>query len=316
MKPIDREISPPLQLKELDASILRSLLYADLFKYPLKPGEIARRCDQPGVDVEEVESHLRVLEEKKLVRKEGYFYYLGEENGKVNRRLAGNALASKRMEKALRVSRFIGKFPYVRAVMLSGSLSKDYMEPDSDIDYFIVTEPGRLWVARTFLVLYKKTFLLNSHKHFCVNYFVDSHHLEIEDKNLFTATEVVTLAPATNYPLYSKFRSENGWADRTYPNYGLRAEEACKPHPQAWWGRAWEKLLSGKLGERLDTWCLKRTLLRWQKKFPDFTQEKFDLALRSKKYVSKHHPSHFQEKVMRRFQERIRSFESQHGVKL
>lgn len=303
-------------MQRLEGSVLRTLLYADLFRYPLKPEEISKRCDQSDSDLDSVILCLSGLKERGLVGELEGYYFLGEESGKVGRRKKGNLLAEKRLRRARKVSRFIAKFPFVRAVMLSGSLSKDYMEDDSDIDYFIVTEPERLWIARTFLILYKKLFLLNSHRDFCVNYFIDTSHLEIEDKNLFTATEVVTLIPTCNASIYEAFRAENQWADEAYPNIGLRDVEPCSALPSSWWGRSAEWMLKGRFGERLDNWCLRQTLGRWRSKFPEFTEERFEVALRSKKYVSKHHPSHFQDKVIKGFQSRIAAFEAEHGVKL
>lgn len=316
MKEVERTAATRVGCDPLESSMLRTLLYADLFKYPLKPAEITRRCDWPEANLDNVKNKLVGLENRGWIHAREEFYYLGEENGKVGRRKKGNALANQRMKTARKVSRFISKFPYVEAVMLSGSLSKDYMEEDSDIDFFIVTRPGRLWVARTLLVLFKKVFLLNSHKDFCVNYFVDTSHLEIEDKNLFTATEVVTLVPTCNYAIYEAFRKENTWADGQYPNYGLRTDAHCEPPARAWWGRFGEWILNGKFGEGVDNWCLKRTLKRWRTKFPDFSEEKFELALRSKKYVSKHHPSHFQDKVINKLRANTAAFESEHGVQL
>src|SRR5690606_3777846 len=102
----------------------------------------------------------------------------------------GNLMANKFSDIARKKAKLISQFPFVRGVMASGSLSKGYADEKSDIDFFIITIPNRLWIARTLLVLYKRIFLLNSHKFFCVNYFVDEKHLGIEEKNLFTATEL------------------------------------------------------------------------------------------------------------------------------
>ena len=88
---------------------------------------------------------------------------------------------------------------------ISGSLSKGYYDDDGDIDFFIITSPKRLWIARTFLILYKKIFLLNSRKYFCVNYFISSNALEIEEKNIFTATELTTLLPMFGNGSFHKF---------------------------------------------------------------------------------------------------------------
>ncbi len=121
--------------------------------------------------------------------------------------------------------KLISRFPFVRAVLASGSLSKGYMDEKSDIDFFIITAPHRLWIARTLLVLYKRLFLGGSHKHFCVNYFVDEDHLEIEEKNLFTATELATVLPLYGAEQYKSLIKTNGWVRDFFPNYIARSTE-------------------------------------------------------------------------------------------
>ena len=85
------------------------------------------------------------------------------------------------------------------------------MDEHSDLDFFIITKPNRLWIARMLLALYQKIVLLNSHKYFCVNYFVDEHHLAIEEKNLYTATELSTLIPLYGKEYYPQLMMANHW---------------------------------------------------------------------------------------------------------
>ena len=303
-------------LPELHSAVVRTLLYFDIFSYPLTAKEIHRALSLADVTEKDVDESLGQMVEQGLIAKQEDFYLIEDEREKVERRKKGNAEAARRIPKALKVSRFIGKFPYVRAVMLSGSLSKNYMEADSDIDYFVVTKPGRLWICRTLLILYKKVFLLNSHRNFCVNYFVDSDHLEIEDKNLFTATEVSFLLPSYNYKLYRHFREANQWAEAYYPNFGLREDHPCPEENRSFFRRSMEWILNSRLGERLDNWCMNRTLGRWKQKFSDLDQAEFEIALRTRKCVSKHHPRQFQELVTRKLAENQASFEEKFQLKL
>lgn len=294
----------PILLTDLEKALLLTLIYFDVFRYPLTEEEIARCCSVPNLSSFDAAGSLKKMALQGWIGERDGFYFLGEEEGKIERRLKGNGLAQKRLKKARKVSRFIASFPFVRAVMLSGSLSKNYMEADSDIDYFIVTQPGRLWVARTMLVVYKKVFLLNSHKNFCVNYFVDENHLEIEDQNLFTATEVAFLLPTVAPDLYKAFRKRNRWVREHYPNFQPLSTEGCAEPGRPWWQRMGEWMLNGRLGASLDRWCMKQTLKRWESKFTHLSPEVFEVALRSRKYVSKHHPQAFQERVLVRMQER------------
>jgi hypothetical protein len=307
------DISTSLAPNDLDwtsKDILRQLLYYHLFTYPLTEAEIRNGANAP----ERIAEELKNLVRNGLIRQKGEFYFLGDDDTIVERRIRGNEAAARRMKDAMRYSRRIGKFPFVRAVMLSGSLSKGYMDEDSDIDYFIVTHPGRLWIARTFLVLYKKLFLLNSRKHFCVNYFVDTDHLRIEDENVFTATEVVTLIPTCNPEVYNQFAEENKWAGTFYPNVTTRLNDSCLPHHQKGLKKWSEWFYGGKLGEWLDAKFMRMTMRKWQRKFPSFDKEKMDIAMRSRKYVSKHHPMDFQTRVLSKFQKSIEEFEIRHKL--
>jgi hypothetical protein len=224
--------------------------------------------------------------------------------------LAGNKNAKGYFQKAHQVSKFIGKFPFVRGVYISGSLSKGYMPEDGDIDYFIITKPGRLWLARTLLILYKKIFLLNSRKYFCLNYFIDEDHLEIEEKNRFTAMELSTLIPMYNYPLYKNLWEANGWRAEFFPNAAMHPDEKVHPLKIKGWKNRLEKLLAGKLGEWLDTASMKLTLFFWKRKFDHFDDEQFKVALKSRKFVSKHHPQNFQNRVLKGFEDRLNSITS------
>jgi hypothetical protein len=88
------------------------------------------------------------------------------------------------------------RFPFVRGIGISGSLSKNYADEDADIDFFIITSRNHLWIARTFLHGLKKlSFLVGKQDWYCMNYFIDEEALVIAEKNIFTATEVVTLKP-------------------------------------------------------------------------------------------------------------------------
>jgi len=171
------------------------------------------------------------------------------------------------------------------------------MDRNGDIDYFIITEPGRLWIARTFLVLFKKIFLLNSKKYFCVNYFIDTKQLSIPDRNLFVATEINFIRPMNNSALYKSFMEANRWVELFYPNSTARVPEKISQERNSWMKRAAEKALGGNVGEWMDEKFLRMTLKRWKKKFPYIAEQDFEVDFRSRKHVSKHHPQGFQRKV-------------------
>lgn len=299
---------PPMPGVADTSSVMRTLLYFDIFQHPLTFEEIARFCPVPPGRLRDA---LRTLRQESLLFEFDGHFALHPLKTLLERRRANEARARARMPKAARMSRFIAGFPFVEAVMLSGSMSKGVLAPDGDIDYFIVTKPGRLWVARTLLVLFKKAFLLNSRRDFCVNYFVDTDHLTIEDRNLFTATEVVTLKPMAGAATCAAFFGRNPWAFERFPNLELPVlppDEVPRPRSK----RALERMLNGRFGEHLDDLCMRLTFLRWKRRFGGMDARTFELALRTRKYVSKHHPQSFQQRVLDALDERMNRFERGH----
>jgi hypothetical protein len=181
------------------------------------------------------------------------------------------------------------------------------MWPDSDIDFFIITQTGRLWLCRAFLTIFKKIFLLGSRRNFCLNYFIDSKSLEIPDKNIFTATEIAFLLPMYNYPLYLQFLQANTWYRREYPNFKERPEDNIIK--KARFGKVIEYILNNRLGDKLDQWSFNIITKYWHKKFRHFNEQQFAISLRSLKNVSKHHPNDYQPSVLTQYSQKIRTFE-------
>jgi hypothetical protein len=282
----------------LQRSVLSSLCYFDVFAHPLTKEEIRNTLSVQALP-EELTHTLELLLERSIILEKDGFYFLAERDATiVAARKEKERRAQAAIRRSYRYTRLISRFPFVRGVCISGSLSKGVMEQDGDVDYFVVTDPGRLWLCRSLLILFKKIFLFNSHKYFCTNYFVDANSLLIPDKNIFTATEVMYLKPVVNRDLIEKLVIANGWTKEFLPAFERRLGIPCLKENRNGFKRMLEWVLGGRIGERLDNSFFKLTLKRWQKKFPNFATEDFDLNMRTRKNVSKHHPRGYQQKVL------------------
>lgn len=288
---------------QTERAVLQTLAYFEVFTYPLTQTEVFAFCGEVSATQTDVHERLQTLVAQGQIFQFGSFFQSKNDPNWALRRLDCNRRADNILPRARRMARFIGQFPYVRGVFVSGSLSKHCMGPNSDVDFFIVTETRRLWLARTLLAVFKKIFLLNSHKYFCINYFVDTKHLEIEEKNLFTATESVTLLPMWGAEYYEDFCRENGWAWLRYPHFAHRPTAEVPPHSRTLLKKILEKILAGALGNWLDQKAMRLTVGFWKKKFQHLDNTTFDLALKSRRGVSKHHPLHFQQKVLEGFEQ-------------
>ena len=300
--------------ENLKKAVVLPLIYFDIFHYPLTLDEIIAFSPLAVHDRVELQSAIYELAEENSVFQFGDFYSLKNDPGTAERRKKGNALAEKIFPKALRRAKFIQKFPFVESVNLSGSLSKNYFDETTDFDFFIIAKPGRVWICRTLLTLYKKIFLLNSRKYFCINYFIGSDQLQIPDRNLFSATEIVTLKNQTGTSYFDRFLRQNAWVRDYFPNFTALSSGTILPEKKRLLKKISEAFFYGAFGNKLDGFCFRMTLKFRRKKFSHLTSDEFEINMRTKKNASKHHPQGFQFRVLKIYEEKCVEFSLKHPV--
>lgn len=292
------------------------MLYFDVFHYPLRPAELFANS-AAAVTEQAFNDELDALIHAGLLQRSGEFILSPFSNvADIKKRLDGNRGAQEVMPLAYAYSRRIASFPFVEGVCLSGALSKNYYDEKGDIDYFIITKPGRLWICRSLLIARFKLMPKAKRKYWCVNYFVSSDNLALPDRNAFTATELAHLIPAVNHGLYHGLLSHNAWCREQFPNKQPLPAKQCADAPRPLLKRLAEGLLSGALGRWLDDALLSATLKRWRKKYPGLGEEDFELQFRSRKNVCKRHTHGFQNKVLKLWEEKIRQWEQHFNTEL
>ncbi|MEO4006800.1 MULTISPECIES: nucleotidyltransferase domain-containing protein [unclassified Flavobacterium] len=295
--------------------ILKPILYFSIFNHPLQLEEVYSFSDHENrMDFDrEIEQALQ----QGIITKTDRYYHTNLTTEHIHRRETGNRNAVKAMEKAQKKAQFISSwFPFVEAVAISGSLSKGYFDDNSDIDFFIISKPGYLWICRTCLVLYKKLFLFNSKKYFCVNYFITADNLEIEEKNRFTATEIVTLIPLYGKEKLIAFYESNQWVRSFFPNKTQTDSDSIRPIKKKKITAAFERFLSGSIGRRIEQLTFKTTFWFWKLKFERKLASEFSIAFKSSKRVSKHHPSNFQKKIIDALNQKYDDLNATHHIQL
>jgi len=296
-------------------AILRCLIYYDLFRFPLRIEELHRFSEVSWTDRDALDTEVQALVDQGLVTRDGPWVHLGDPT-LVEERIEAEAKAVRVMPRALRRSRLIARFPFVRGVALSGTISKGIFSRGDDVDFFVITAPGRLWVCRVLLMGFKKVFLLNSRRTFCVNYLVTEDHLEVPDHNLFTATEIAWLMPTINPTLFDHFNETNAWVADFLPQWKATASPPAVPCQPFGPARVIESILSGDRGDGLDDRCHGLVKNHNLRRYGHMEKSEFDLALRTAKGVSKHHPQSLQGRILEQFDRRVQEFEERHAVVL
>ncbi|MDB5126301.1 MAG: hypothetical protein JWQ85_533 [Mucilaginibacter sp.] len=287
-------------------NILASLAYFDMFDYPLTYSEVFLFLENKYRQSEFSEA-LNSLVFNKMIFQFDKYYSLKNDHGLIARRNKGNEKAAELIKKAKEVGRLLIKFPYVRGVGISGSLSKNFADDRSDIDLFIITEKKRLWIARSFMHCFKKlTFLVNKQHHYCMNYYIDEEQLQIVEKNIYTAIEIGTLIPLEGDTVFERFYAANSWTRDLLPNKNLRLASA-KPLRKYFLKSLIESLLNNRAGEWLDNILMKFTAGRWNKKtkMKKLNMRGTVMGMAASKHCAKPDPVNFQAKLISRYQHKL-----------
>jgi hypothetical protein len=292
--------------KKAELAILKTLIYFDIFEYPLSERDI-KYFLECCVSEEIFASALLQLSLDKIIFRVGEFYSLQNNRQRAEERMQGNLRAQPLLAKAAGIGAFLYKFPYVRAVAVSGSLSKNYADKKADIDFFIITKANRLWIARTILHLFKKlTFLVGKENFFCMNYFVDEEALVIPEKNIYTAVEIVTLFPLAGTFTLNKFFEKNQWTKKWLPNYDQKRNLKTAGKGSGF-KKFTEWFFDGRTGKKLDEFLYKWTTRRWQRKerLGQKNSKGKVMNLATDRHFSKSNPETFQENILKRYHDKI-----------
>ena len=292
----------------LKNEILRTLLYYEIWSHPLTARELFAFLPVNSMTFEQFRGRLDEYVAGDHIREyRGYYYMKGEEARIAIEREKRARFARWMWGMARLFVHVIKRCPFVRGVFVSGELSKNVAQRNSDIDFFIVTEPNRLWIARMILTVFKKTVLLNSRKFFCLNYFATSDHLRLDEENIYTAMEVATTKPLFNSDLFVRYLTANTWIKAYFPNFNLHLLDrpACNDRRSY---VQWLLELPFRLfnATTLDEYCMRMMEHVWARRYPMFDAETRNRIFRCTRTESRAYVGNFQDAVLMLYRRRLK----------
>jgi len=213
----------------LKQAIVATLVYFDIFNYPLTMDEIARWLLSSDSFAK---NRLLKLTEK-LVRKgvlaqERGIYFLPGRGEIILRRRKNQKISEPKFKIAQKVARILIKVPGVLLVGLTGNLAMMDAQEDDDIDFLIITRRGKIWTARFLTILLleilgwrRRPKSKRVKDKICLNLFLDEAHLRLGRKrrDLYTAHEILQMKPlAEKESIYQQFLEANAWVKDFLPN--------------------------------------------------------------------------------------------------
>ncbi len=208
----------------LELAVLRAVVYASLFEYPLTLEQVRETLVGSSALEAEIQRCYRssALLRAAIEVRDGYFFPRGQAHVIATRRrreAASRALLAANR----RVLRLICALPFTRLVALSGSIAHFNVDPGGDLDLFIVTRGARVWsVTLTIVVLAR---LLGCREVVCANYVMSDRDLRVDEQDLFSANQIIHLRPIVGGEVFPRFAAANPCVGRHYPGFVAGAAE-------------------------------------------------------------------------------------------
>ena len=268
----------------LEKQILATVVYYDILDYPLTSFEVFLYLVKGQKNINDVETrHCLVSTEvinllnsseylKKYFGQKWGFYFLNVETRHclvstdiVCQRLDRKKLADQKWKKIKKIFWIMQITPFMKMVLVSGSLAMGNSKDESDIDLIITSKKKRIWIVRTFVTLL--TFILGVRRHnnitknkICLNHYITNKSLKIPFESLYNAQSYLHLINIYNSEedkkLFRKFQEENKWIGKYAGNYeltelgGFRSIKRSKILNSI--SQFSEFILAGKVGDYLE----------------------------------------------------------------
>jgi glycerol-3-phosphate cytidylyltransferase-like family protein len=219
----------------LDRQVFLTVAYTDQFGYPLTATEVCLRLINSsagkgldGTSFDEVSRALSRLVKLGLVERKGPWYFLPGREEWVGLR-TGRAQAAERkwleVDSFVRLVRWV---PWIWGVAVSGSLAVNNPVEDDDVDFMIVTQPGRLWLVRVLVWLMavrvgkRRSWHREEKNSWCFNLWLEADSLALSSNrhNIYTAYEVCqTVWVMDRRGTVRQFYDQNSWVEHFLPEF-------------------------------------------------------------------------------------------------
>jgi hypothetical protein len=257
-------------MQPLEEAILRTILYADVFNFPMRIEEIhhfllnSYAVSQPQI--------AQLIQQSPILRQhveqnQAPYYVLRGRSELIAVRTERERASQKLWPQAVYWGRWLARLPFVRMVAITGALAvHNAAHEDDDLDFILVTQANRVWTARALAIL-----LVRIGKVFrvtiCPNYVVAETNLAQSRRDTFMAHEVVQMIPLYGHPTYNQFRADNRWVEEQLANADTPFYRETEPTFRLWersLKQAGEFLLGGGLGNSIERWEYQRKVKRFQ----------------------------------------------------
>lgn len=222
----------------MEKAILKTLIYADIFDYPMKAWEIHKWLIGKKASLQQVAKALNRLRVKGnpsgSLRTSGErvkdYYCLPGRSSLVKKRQQREKQSKRYLWKAKFFAWFLKIISTIKLIGISGGLAMNNADKSDDIDLFLVTSKNRIWLSRLlanlildFLGIRRKAKMKKDSVagKICINILVEEDMMEQTFKDLYVAHEVLQMKVLWQRDdgVYNKYLESNAWAFKFLPNW-------------------------------------------------------------------------------------------------
>ncbi|MEQ1730814.1 MAG: hypothetical protein ABL982_20790 [Vicinamibacterales bacterium] len=205
-------------LTPAEEAIVRSVLYAAVFDYPLQLSQLRQTLIASSQTPSEIVAALRDSAAlATLVQTQDGFIFPAGRTDLIEVRRRREHRSRGFLAEHGPLLRLIAALPYVRLLGLSGSVAHLNMESGGDLDIFIVTKGTRVWSTAVAVILLAKA--LGRRRTLCANFIVADTALAFDQPDLFSASQVINLKPLVGDETYRQLLDANPFVHDFYPNF-------------------------------------------------------------------------------------------------
>jgi predicted nucleotidyltransferase len=214
-------------LNETQKAILSTLSFFHIYKLPLPADRVWQLLYKRQATLDEVQRELTWLTDKGIACENGGLYSLVHFDAWKYH--TDQLEIKERWNKVKKYYRLLSSLPFVEEVSVINSVAMGNADAESDIDFFVITKPRRLYFVRTMVIVlfrllgvYKTRTQIN--KRFCFGFYMTSDKLSIRDLPLqgddpYMAFWLGTMIPIRGAKVYERFIKENRWIYSYLPNF-------------------------------------------------------------------------------------------------
>ena len=214
-------------MNSLDKAILETIIYYDLFDYPLTAVELWQWLWKYKCKLSELVFCLEKSEflNRHIETKNGFYFLKGRKNLLSIRKIRRDYSIQK-WKKALRAVSFLRFIPFLKGVILCNSIAHFNAKEDSDIDLFIIVKDKYLWLTRFLITISLHILKMRRHgdkinNRICLSFYITDNNLDLEELaykgDVHFYYWLLHFVPIFDVEIYKEFLNKNKWLQKYIP---------------------------------------------------------------------------------------------------